>query len=481
MKKHSAVSRMLAITVACLLVASPAAVLASGFQLVEQNASGLGNAYAGQAAAANDASAVFYNPANLTRVPGRQFVLAVSPIGVKTEFENASSVAPFLPSVARTTPIPVAPGTSGGDAGGWIPVPNGYLSWQGGPRWWLGLGVNVPFGLKTEWDPAFMGRFKASESEVKTLNFNPTVAVKLTDNFSMGAGANYQRLEATLSQSVAYGGITLGAASQAAAATGNPAVIPGMLAQIGGTAGLAREGMSEVRGDSWSWGWNVGADLELGHEAHLGASYRSAVKHDLEGDVAFTDSFSLATTGPLGTLGSILNSRFADGPVTASIELPATASVAASYEGDTIEILADWTWTGWSSIQDLVVKRPDGWALSRVPLRFQDTWRAGLGFNYRLSEGWTLRLGTAYDKSPVQNAYRTPRLPDEDRTWAAAGFQYRFGKTQAIDVGFAHLFVKDATSDLANQDDATSPPTGNLVGAYKASVNILSIQYRRSF
>ncbi len=215
--------------------------------------------------------------------------------------------------------------------------------------------------------------------------------------------------------------------------------------------------------------------------ANLGASYRSAVKHDLEGDVAFTDSFTLATTGPLGTLGTLLNSRFADGPVTTSIELPATASFAASYEGDKAQVLADWTWTGWSSIQDLVITRTDGAALGSVPLRFQDTWRAGLGFNYRLNQGWTLRLGTAYDKSPVQDAYRTPRLPDEDRVWAAAGFQYRFGKSRAIDVGYAHLFIKDATSNLGNQDAATSPPTGSLIGSYQSSVNILSIQYRHSF
>ncbi|HEY7516093.1 MAG TPA: outer membrane protein transport protein, partial [Vicinamibacteria bacterium] len=183
----------------------------------------------------------------------------------------------------------------------------------------------------------------------------------------------------------------------------------------------------------------------------------------------------------LGQLGTILNGRFSGGPVTTAIELPQTVSAAASYEGDKVEILADWTWTGWSSIQDLVIQRPDGSTLSTVPLRFEDTWRAGLGVNYRLNDGFTLRLGTAYDKSPVQDAYRTPRLPDEDRVWASAGFQYRFGKTQAIDFGYAHLFVKDATSNLGNQDASSSPPTGTLLGTYTSRVNILSIQYRRTF
>jgi long-chain fatty acid transport protein len=479
MRSRSVVPIAGAAAVVLALAAAPAVVFASGFQLVEQNASGLGNAYAGQAAAVRDASAVFYNPANLTRLPGRQFVLAVSPVGVHTEFENASSTAPYLPG-ARVTPIPVPLGTSGGDAGGWIPVPNGYLSWEVGSRTWLGLGVNMPFGLRTEWDAEFVGRFKASESEVKTINFNPTVAFKVTDALSLGAGVNYQRLDATLSQSVAYGGITLGAAAQTAAATGNPAVVPGVMALLG-TAGLAREGVSTMQGDSWSWGWNVGASLEIGQAAHLAASYRSAVQHDVEGEVEFADALSLPTSGPLGPLGTILNGRFSGGPVTTSIELPQTVSAAASYEGDKVEVLADWTWTGWSSIQDLVIQRPDGSTLSTVPLRFEDTWRAGLGVNYRLNDGFTLRLGTAYDKSPVQDAYRTPRLPDEDRVWASAGFQYRFGKTQAIDFGYAHLFVKDATSNLGNQDASSSPPTGTLLGTYTSRVNILSIQYRRTF
>jgi long-chain fatty acid transport protein len=481
MKHHSAVQRALAIVVAGAWVGSPSALLASGFQLVEQNASGLGNAYAGQAAAVKDASAIYYNPANLTRLPGKQFVIAVSPIGVKTEFNNSTSTAPFLPTTPRVTPIPVPLGTTGGDAGGWIPVPNGYFSWQGGSKWWVGLGVNAPFGLKTDWATDFMGRFKAVTSEVQTININPTVAVKVTDAFSLGAGASYQRLKATLSQSVAYGGITLGAAGQAAAQAHNPAIIPAMLAQIGGLAGLAREGVSQVEGDTWTWGWNVGAALQVGDAGHLAASYRSAIKHDIDGNVDFAGAPTFSTTGPVGGLGALLNGRFANGPVTAAIELPQTVSVAASYEKKEFEVIADWTWTGWSSIQDLAIKRADGSALSTAPLAFQDTWRAGLGFNYRLNDDWTLRLGTAYDKSPVQDPHRTPRLPDEDRTWAAAGFQYRIGKAGAVDLGYAHLFIKDATSNLPNQDSPTSAPSGNLVGTYNASVNIFSIQYRHSF
>jgi long-chain fatty acid transport protein len=473
MKPHLSIQPALAVTLVVAFAACPTPLLASGFQLVEQNGSGLGNAFAGQAASDEDASAIFFNPANITRIPGKQFVLGVNPIGINTRFTDGGSTRPLL----GTVPIPVPAGTTGGDAGGWIPVPNGYFSWQASKEVWAGLGVGAPFGLKTEWDGDWMGRFKAIQSEVRTLNINPTVAVKVNDTFSIGAGADYQRLSATLSQGVAFGGISYGRAVQAAGPLGGAVV----LGALGGPAGLAMEGTSTVDGDTWSWGWNMGAALNVGRGGHIGASFRSRIKHDIQGSVAFAGAPRFNLPGPLGPLGAGLNAAFASGPVTARIELPETVSVAASWKGEKAELMADYTRTGWTSIQTLAIVRSDGNPLSTVPLNFKDTWRAGLGFNYEIGDTWLLRLGTAYDQAPVQDQYRTPRLPDEDRFWAALGFQYKVGKKGAVDVGYAHLFVKDASSSLPNQDSATAPPSGNLVGNYKTSVNILSVQFRQAF
>jgi long-chain fatty acid transport protein len=473
MKNHSGVRASLSLPMILACAAWPAVAGASGFQLVEQNASGMGNAFAGQAAGVKDASAVYFNPANLTLLPGKQVVLAVSPIGVATTFDDTGSTRPAL----GTSPIPVPLGGEGGDAGGWVPIPNGYVSWQAGSSVWLGLGVNVPFGLKTEWDTDWMGRFKALTSEVKTLNINPTIAVKLGERLSVGAGANAQRLEATLSQGVPFGGLAYGGALQAA----GPAAAAGILAQLGGPSGLAREGTSQVKGDVWSWGWNAGIAVQAADKCRLAASYRSKVSHDLEGEVTFDGAPTFATSGPLGGLGTALNNRFANGPVLTSIELPETVSVAAAYEGGSFDLLADWTWTGWSSLQNLAIARADGTALSTVPLQFEDSWRAGLGANYRVNDTWMLRLGTAYDTTPVQDVFRTPRLPDQDRVWAAMGFQFKVGQKGAIDVGYAHIFIREATSALANQDAPTSPPSGTLVGRYAASVNLVAVQFRQSF
>jgi long-chain fatty acid transport protein len=451
-------------------------VLASGFQLVEQNASGLGNAYAGQAAGVDDASAAFFNPANLARLPGKQIVVAGNPIGIGTRFVDSGSTGPFLPT-SPPLALPVPLGGSGGDAGGWVPVPNAYFSWQAGRRVWVGLGLNAPFGLKTEWDPGWAGRFKAIKSEVRTVNINPNVAFKVGERLSLGAGVSYQRMEAELSQAVAYGGISAGIARS----VGGMSALQGIVSQLGGPGGLAREGASTVKGDTWSVGWNVGATVDAWEGGRIAATYRSAIEHDVEGDALFEGAPTFATAGPLGPLGAALNARFASGPVTTKVELPQTLSIAALHEARNVAVLADWTWTGWSSIQDLTISRADGTMLNSVPLTFQDTWRVGLGVTWRVDDNWKLRVGTAFDKAPVQDRYRTPRLPDEDRTWAAAGFQYKLSKAGAVDFGYAHLFVKDATSGLANQDAPTAAPSGSLVGSYKLKVDILSIQYRHSF
>jgi long-chain fatty acid transport protein len=466
------------VAVAALAVAAlPSPVFASGFQLVEQNASGLGNAYSGQAAGVKDASAVFFNPAALVNVPGKNFAFSVSPIGIATDFTDAGSGRPFLPP---GTPISGSLGGNGGDAGGWVPVPNAYLSWQVSEKAWLGLGLNVPFGLKTEWDDDWLGRFHAVKSEIKTYNINPSVAFEVAPGLSLGGGVNYQKLDAELSQSVPYGGLAFGAAAQAA----GPAAALGILAQLGGPAGLVREGFSVVEGDSWAWGWNVGLLAKLGERGRLGVTYRSAVKHDLEGTVSFDNAPTFATAGPLGALGAGLNSRFTAGPVTAAVELPDTLSVAAAYEGEKIELLADWTRTGWDSIQSLDIFRGDGSALSSTTLRFKNTWRVGLGLNYKLDPDWTLRFGYAHDKAPVRDVYRTPRLPDQDRNWAAAGIRRKLGKG-ALDLGYAHLFVKDATSVLVNIETLPAPftgtPKGNLRGTYGADINILTIGYNVTF
>ncbi|MGE5125181.1 MAG: OmpP1/FadL family transporter [Betaproteobacteria bacterium] len=483
MRGTGSFTRWLAWTLTLGIVVLPTPVFASGFQLIEQNASGLGNAFAGQAAGVKNASAVYFNPAAMTRVKGWNFVLSTEAVGLGTTFTDSGSGVPFAPFPTGPYSFPVPLGSNGGDAGKWIPVPNGYLAGQVTDRIWLGVGVNVPFGLETDWAADWLGRFHATKSKVQTINVNPSIALQLSDTLSVGGGVNYQHLTADFNQGVAYGGLAYAGTAQAVAtlpAAVQQAAIGAVIAQLG-SSGRALEGAGLISGDSNAWGWNAGALVKLGEQAQLGVSYRSKIKHDITGDVTFEGAPRFSLPGALEPIGAGLNARFANGPVKTTIDLPDTWSFAGAWENDELELLADWTWTGWSSIPTLAIERSDGSALSSVPLQFQDTWRAGLGANVKLNDRWTLRLGAAYDKAPVQDQYRTPRLPDNHRVWTSGGFQWRPSQKASVDVGYTHIFVKDGPSSLPNQDTPSSPPIGALVGTYNAKVDILGAQITLHF
>jgi long-chain fatty acid transport protein len=435
--------RTMACAVAAALGGAAGGAWASAFQLMEQNASGLGNAYAGQAASAQDASTIFFNPAGLTKIPGRSKVGVAHMIKPGAEFTNTgSTAAPLQPSL----------GGNGGDAGDHAYIPNGYLSWQVNPQVFAGVGLGTIFGLKTHYDSGWVGRFFALKSDLKTVNVNPTVAYKWSDTLSLGAGVNYTFAKATLTNSVNYS------------------------AAAGGLLGPGLEGEGKVKGDDGSWGWNAGVMLDLSPNTRVGVSYRSSMNFRIEGDATFVNRPALLAAG------------LPDGPAYADIKFPAIASIALFHRlNPQWDILADWTWTQWNTLQVLDIYRGSGTRLSHTPLHWKNSWRAGLGANYHHNAQWTLRFGAAYDQTPTQDADRTPRIPDQDRTWLAVGAQFRWTKQLALDVGYAHIFVRDAAINLCNAAQAaTNPPAcagkNNLVGTYSDNkVDILSAQVRYAF
>ncbi len=131
---------------ALLLVAFSSVASASGFQLMEQNASGIGNAYAGSAAVAEDASTIYFNPAGMTQLKEREISGGISAVGPSFHFHDQGSSVGAL-----------AGSGDGGNAGGWAAIPNGYLSWALNKDLYVGVGVGAPFGLKTEYDDPWLG------------------------------------------------------------------------------------------------------------------------------------------------------------------------------------------------------------------------------------------------------------------------------------------------------------------------------------
>jgi long-chain fatty acid transport protein len=428
MNKH-----VLALSVASALIALAPRAHASAFALAEQGVSGLGNAYAGAAAAAEDASTVWWNPAGMSRLPRGKHVLVGGHLIIpKTEFNNSGSV-----------PGNVGPNGEGGDAGDATLVPNLFFAMDLNQSWSFGLGINVPFGLATEYDDNWVGRFQGIKSEVMTLNINPSLSYKLSERASIGFGLNYQHGEIDLLTAANFG--------------------------------AAGEGRNTTGIDGDAWGFNIGALFDITPATRVGVHYRSSLDYELDG----TTRFSGVPAAVLGV--PAIAAAVAPANVELNLETPATLSFSAAHRmNDRLELLGDVTWTEWSRIEQLPLRRTSGpatgVAVDTLVFNFDDTWRFSVGANYKYSGPWTLRAGYAFDQSPVPNPEtRSVRLPDNDRHWFSFGATYQLSRSGRIDMGYTFINVEDA--DINN----TQATKGTVRGTYEATVNILSVSYQHSF
>lgn len=438
--------KLLAVVIPSLFAASSTA-LASGFQLIEQSASGIGNAYAGSAAVADDAGTIFYNPAGMTRLKAREVSLGVAAIKPSFKFDDRGSLA--APGAPLT-------GSNGGDAGGWAAVPNGYYSQKINDRLWLGLGMSVPFGLVTEYDDDWIGRFHSTKLEIKTINVNPSLAFKVNEAVSLGFGVSVQRIEATYDR---YAGVAA----------------PGPLKSFGVSDAAMQRTKLRLEADDVSWGWNAGLLLTPTETTKIGFSYRSKVKQKLDGD--------LKAHGPAAAVLDDPRLGLAGVDAKVSVDLPDTfiASVAQGV-GERWTLLADVSWTGWSSLNVLPIYRSSGvqsgWVADTLATRFQDTWRVALGARYRYDEHWLLKFGVAYDESPVRDAERRlTALPDNARIWVSFGARWSPDRDNRVDLGLAYLFINDTRIDRNAIDEGK----GWVRGKYEGDVWLAGVQYSRAF
>ncbi|GAB4257934.1 MAG: outer membrane protein transport protein [Deferrisomatales bacterium] len=435
----------------------------AGFAIVEQSVSGLGNAFAGGAASAEDATTIFFNPAGMTRLGGQQAILGGHVIIPSAKFENQGST--------HSSGAPLT-GGDGGDGGVTKLVPNAYYTIGFDNGLALGLGVSAPFGLATDYDDGWVGRYHALESDLKTVILNPSVAYRVADWLSVGAGVSAMYVDATLSSAVDFGLVGFQAAKDA----GVPDASNPFAAML-----QAADGEVELSGNQWEWGFNLGVLVEFNENTRLGAAYRSRVKCGLKGDADFTVP-STVTSVP--TLGAGIAATFADTDADVDITLPDTFSLSLYHRyNQWLAVMADVTWTNWSVFDELKVEfQPNEFGLappdSVTTENWEDSWRFSAGATINPTPAWPVRVGVAYDQTPIPDAeHRTPRIPGEDRFWVALGTGYRVADWFRFDVGYAHLFVKDGkinkTITSPTDEDASR---GALKGEFDNSVDIVSAQ-----
>jgi long-chain fatty acid transport protein len=412
---------------------------AAGFALIEQSVPGMSTAYAGAAAIADSVGTLYFNPAGMTRLPGTRAGAAVHLVEPNTEFNNEGT---------RNAVGNLIPGGDGGDASDLAALPHLYLTHQLNDKTWLGLAVNVPFGLTTEYKSDWVGRYHAIKSEVTTVNINPSVAYRVNEQLSVALGVSAMYLDGEFTNAVDFGLI----------------VDPALAGQF--------DGKSKIMGDDWAWGGNVGLLYEPSKDTRIGIHYRSEVKQELEGDAKFRLPAALA---PL--LGA-----FSDTDVKADVDLPATVSVSGFHQlNREWAVVGDYTWTGWSSIPELRFDFANSLPDNVTTFDWKDTSRVAIGTIYTPENSdWTYRLGAAYDESPIKDAAsRSARLPDADRIWLSAGAGFNPSQNLRIDFAYAHLFKNDAKiSKTATGEDQLR---GALNGSYEGSIDILSVEAQYTF
>ena len=450
----------------------------AGFALQENSGSGIGNAFAGGAAVAEDANTVWANPAGMSRIGTNQVVSTIYLLTPSMKFSNGAS----LPAAQQ------ALGGDGGDAGSLAVVPNLFAVFPINKEWAFGIGVNAPFGLVTEYDSTWIGRFQGIKSDIKTMNVNPALSWKPAENFAIGVGADYQQVKATLTQQVNYsGGLLTAAATPPPGGAGIPPGSATFNAIAKSTPGL--ESSLNIDGDDWAWGWNIGVLWDLDKNNRIGAHYRSSIKYNVVGNATFANPALPPVPSPFapvvaGIAAVINNGALYNGGITSDIELPAIVNV--SYFGrlnDRWDLMVDLQYTGWDKIQDLTFTRTSGPAagtvLGSTPERWKNVWRYALGANYHYDDKWMFRGGVAFDQSPVSDTYRTPRLPDGDRVWLATGVQYKMDRQWVLDFGLAYGWANSDPS--INQNAGSTAANGLINGDYKVNFLIFSGQVAYSF
>ncbi|MDX1302317.1 outer membrane protein transport protein [Photobacterium sp.] len=380
---------------------------AAGFQLAEYSATGLGRAFAGEAAMADNAGVQFRNPAMMTYLEGTQ--LSIGAIYVDPNIDVEGKVNGVKSTEAT-------------DIAGSAVIPNFYLSHQLNNQWVVGLALATNYGMETKLDGDYQATQFGNQAMVKSVEINPNVAYKINDQFSIGGGVRY-----------VIGEGHFGAAGSSL--TEQAGLIP------------AGTDIKYMEGDDTSWGWQLGTAWQINEYNRIGVNYRSAVDLTLDGEAS----------------GLLYGNKTLPGSM--DLTLPATAEISSFHQlTDKVAVHASFNWTDWSSFEKLEANIP---AFSSKPdlikeENWEDNYRLAVGTTYQYTDTLALRSGVAYDTSAVSEKHRTQTIPETDRLWLSLGAGYTWSENLTLDAGLAYIFAKDAAMNEQLKD-----ANGNVLSTFE--------------
>jgi long-chain fatty acid transport protein len=428
-------NRALALAVVSLsaLVAASSAANAGAFGIREQSATAQGTSFAGAASGVGGLSSMFWNPAAVTMKPGWNSEYHASFIIPEARITPGPGTSPFLASPPLSGNF-----IGSGDIGQEAVVPASYSSYQLNDMLWVGMSSTSPFALTTKPEPIWSGQIYARTSKILSFNFNPIVGIKITDWLSFAAGPVIQYFDVSLKSATSF---------------------------------AAGASTLELEADDVAMGATAGVMLTLPTQTQIGVGFRSSINHELDGKLRNPGGFPSAL------------------PIEASLNLPEMLNVGISQAiTPYFRVHAAFEWANWSRLQEPAIIGPTGVAVASLPLKYDDGFFYAVGAEYDFNESWTVRAGLAFEESPITDANRTPRLPDNDRIWASIGATYKWSDKLSFDVAYTHIFIDDTKINIVEGHPSLVSGTVPGVGAVSfpfvadvdSNVNIISaaLKYR---
>jgi long-chain fatty acid transport protein len=304
-----------------------------------------------------------------------------------------------------------------GNIGKWAIVPAGYYSYAFNDQLTIAGSLNAPLGLTTDGRDGWAGSLLGDLSEVKTYNFNPSASYKLNDMISVGVGAQIEYMTVDLTSR-----------------------LPGS-----GTKAF------RTKGDDIGLGFTAGVLFEPTDTTDIGIGFRSSVSHVLKGD-----GFHLPA------VNSAIRAKF---------QAPETLTVGVRQKvGEQLTLLGGVEWANWSRFKELRITDASGAPfVAPTAFNWKDSWYFSAGAEFAYNDALTLRGGLAYEKSPVPDATRSVRVPDNDRTWVSLGASYQFSESMRANLAYSHVFIADG--------DVGAP----LNTSFKQHLDIVSVGLTRDW
>ncbi len=395
-------NKILTLTALGTILLATSNVQAAGFHLREQSAAAQGNAFAGATAGAENNSYAYFNAAGLTRQKGTQFNIGGTYIAPKARAENVK----YIDSNGETQ--------RGSDINNIVHAavaPNMSISHQVDDKTFLGVSMNVPYGMVTKYDRDWAGSDHGITSKVTSVTVTPMVAYKATDKLSLGAGAQLQYMKAKLTNTASAYGVD----------------------------------HVRLQGDTFDIGYQLGALYEFNDDTRIGLGYRSEVKHKLKGETEASPSAAGGMTGAM--VNALLNQD-----ISARLTTPAMASIGVFHQlNEKWAVMAEYQRVFWSSFDYLTIMGEDTKSqVSKVKEKWRDTNFFAVGASYQIDNQWKWRLGLAYDQSAVRMKHRTPRIPDSDRLWYSTGLNYQYNDKLSFDLAYTYIYAHKAHMHTKN-------------------------------